>query len=173
MTAEEMKNRYDYLYDVMSNSKDVNKMKVFGNAGHRIFEKLIAVNPNIAKEWLEMLEPVVWNNYLTASMAEEMAEKLVNQDGSNGPHWPMDVFFSVVPKLGGKLEDNPYYNKYALWLIANAHYSDFAKSTSEDMGYQTIDEVPGEKMALSMYKKAVESLKDIDNSHYIANYYHI
>ena len=134
MAAEEMKSRYDYLYGVMSNSKDVNKMRVFGRAGHRVFEK---------------------------------------QDGSKGPHWPMDVFFSVVPKLGGKLEDDPYYNKYALWLVANAHYSDFAKSTSEDMGYQTIDEVPSEKMALSMYKKAVESLKDVDNSHYIANYYHV
>mgnify|MGYP003547071565 CR=1 FL=1 len=103
----------------------------------------------IAKRICEMREIMGWS-------AEEMAEKLVNQDGSSGPHWPMDVFFSVVPKLGGKLEDNPYYNKYALWLIANAHYSDFAKSTSEDMGYQTVDEVPGEKMALSMYKKAVE-----------------
>lgn len=173
MTAEEMKNRYDYLYGVMSNSKDVNKMKVFGNAGHRIFEKMIAVNPSIAKEWLEMLEPVVWNNYLSMETASDLASKLVNQDNTKGPHWSMDTFFNVVPKLGGKLEEEPYYNKYALWLVANAHYSDFAKSTSEDMGFATVAEVPGEKMALSMYKKAVESLKDVDNAHYILNYYHV
>lgn len=173
MSAEEMKSRYEHLYDVMKNSRDVDKMEVYGRAGNRIFDKMIVVNPSIAKEWLEMLEPIVWNNYLTADMANEIAMKIVNQDGSKGPHWPMDVFFSVVPKLGGKLEDEPYYNKYALWLVANAHYSDFAKSTSEDMGYQTVDEVPGEKMALSMYKKAIESLKDIDRCHYIENYYHV
>lgn len=172
MNAEEMKSRYEHLYDVMSNSKDVNKMMVYGRAGRRIFEKMIIVNPGIAKEWVEMLEPIVWNNYVTAEMANEIASRLVNQDGSKGPHWSMDTFFSVVPKLGGKLEDEPYYNKYALWLVANAHYSDFAKSTSEDMGYP-LEEVPGEKMALSMYKKAIESLKDIDLSHYIANYYHV
>lgn len=168
-----MKNRYQHLYDVMSNSRDVEKMKVYGRAGHKMFDKLAVVNPSMAREWLEMLESIVWNNYLTENMASELASKIVNQDGTNGPHWSMDTFFNVVPKLGGKLDDEPYYNRYALWLVANAHYSDFAKSTSEDMGFNAIAEVPGDKMALSMYKKAVESLKDIDNSHYIHNYYHI
>lgn len=173
MNSEEMKSRYQHLYDTMKASKDVEKMVIFGKAEHHVFDKLAASNPSLAKEWLEMLEAVCWDNYLSEMQAEKLASKIVNQDGSAGPYWSMDTFFSVVPKLGGKLEDEPYYNKYALWLVANAHYSDFAKSTSEDMGYQTISDVPAEKMALSMYKKAVESLKDIDRSHYIADYYHI
>lgn len=173
MSTEEMISRYEHLYETMKASNDVEKMKVFGRAEHRFFKKIASNNPGMAKEWLEMLEAVAWNNYLSESMAEELAGKIVNQDGSTGPHWSMETFFNVVPKLGGKIEDEPYYNRYALWLVANAHYSDFAKSTSEDMGYQTVDEVPAEKMALSMYKKAVESLKDIDRSHYIENYYHV
>lgn len=173
MTVEDLISRYDYLYDVMKTSQDVKKMKVFGRAERRFFKKLTSTNPNMAKEWLSMLEAVAWHNYVSEEMAEELVIKLVNQDGSKGPHWSMDTFFSVVPKLGGKVEDKPYYNKYALWLVANAHYSDFAKSTSEDMGYNTVDEVPGEKMALSMYKKAVESLKDVDRHNYISDYYHV
>ncbi|MBQ7899378.1 MAG: hypothetical protein IJ307_05945 [Bacteroidales bacterium] len=173
MNTDEMKDRFKHLYDVMKDSNDVDKMKIFGCASHKMFNKMAMANPAIAKEWIDMLEPIVWNNYLTEEMAEQIAQKLVNQDQSKGPLWSMDTFFSVVPKLGGKIEDEPYYNKYALWLVANAHYSDFAQSTSEDMGYTTISEVPGEKMALSMYKKAVESLKDIDRSHYIADYYHV
>ena len=125
------------------------------------------------EEWLEKLEAVCWKNYLTETQAEKLAASIINQDGSPGPQWSMDTFFSVVPKLGGQLDDEPYYNRYALWLVANAHYSDFARSTAEDMGYSSPEEVPGEKMALSMYRKAVESLKDADRLHYIADYYHI
>ena len=173
MTGEDLISRYEYLYDTMKTSKDPDKMKIFGRAEKRIYKRLASSNPSMAKEWLSMLEAVAWHNYLSQDLAEELAAGIVNQNGTKGPHWSMDTFFSVVPKLGGKLEDEPYYNKYALWLVANAHYSDFAKSTSEDMGYNSIDEVPGEKMALSMYKKAVESLKDVDRSHYIADYYHV
>ena len=173
MNTQELKERYKHLYDAMKQSKSVENMQVFGRADNYFFDWHAENNPSMAKKWLEMLEPVVWNNYLTADQAQELAAQIVNQDGTKGPHWPMDTFFSVVSKSGGSIEDEPYYNRYALWLVANAHYSDFAKSTSEDMGYQTVDEVPLEKMALSMYKKAVESLKDVDRSHYIANYYHV
>ena len=173
MNSEEMKLRYDYLYDLMKSSKNVEKMMVFGKAERQIFNKLSSSNPSMAKEWLEMIEAVCWNNYLSELQAEKIASKIINQDGSAGPYWSMDTFFNVVTRLGGLVEEEPYYNKYALWLVANAHYSDFARSTSEDMGYQSLSDVPAEKMALSMYKKAVESLKDIDRPHYIADYYHI
>lgn len=173
MNTQELKERYKHLYDAMKQSRSVENMQVFGRADNYFFDWHAENNPSMAKKWLEMLEPVVWNNYLSADQAQELAALIVNQDGTKGPHWSMEIFFSVVPKLGGAIEDEPYYNRYALWLVANAHYSDFAKSTSEDMGYQTVDEVPPEKMALSMYKKAVESLKDVDRSHYIQNYYHV
>lgn len=173
MNTQELKERYKHLYDAMKQSKSVENMQVFGRADNYFFDWLAENNPSMAKKWLEMLELVVWNNYLSAEVAQELAMKIVNQDGSKGPYWSMDTFFNVVPKLGGTLDDEPYYNRYALWLVANAHYSDFARSTSEDMGYQSIAEVPAEKMALSMYKKAVESLKDVDRLHYIANYYHV
>lgn len=173
MNAEQLKTRYAYLYDLVMSSKSVEKMVIFGNAEHYVFDKLASSSPSMAKEWLEMLEAVCWNNYLSESQAEYIANKIINQDGSHGPYWSMETFFNVVPKLGGKLEEEPYYNRHALWLVANAHFSDFAKSTSEDLGYQSISDVPAEKMALSMYKKAVESLKDADRKHYITDYYHV
>lgn len=173
MTTQELKDRYRHLYDVMRQSGRVENMQIFGRADNYFFNWHAENNPSMAKKWLEMLEPVVWNNYLSMDIAQQLASKIVNQDGSKGPHWSMETFFNAVPKLGGVIEDEPYYNKYALWLVANAHFSDFARSTSEDMGYNNIEDVPPDKMALSMYKKAVESLKDVDRSHYIANYYHV
>lgn len=173
MNAQEMKCRYTHLFEHMTTSQNVEKMEIFGRAERKIFEKLVETHPSIAKEWLDMLEAVCWNNFLTEEQAKEIAGRLINQDGSTGPKWSMEAFFAAVPKLGGKIEVEPHYNKYALWMVANAHYSDFAKSTSEDMGYQTVEDVPFDKMALSMYKKAVESLMDIDRQHYIADCYHL
>lgn len=168
-----MKEKFYEIYSKMKSSSDVADMKTFGHSAKVMFEKMTIMAPGMAKEWLEMLEPIMWHNYLTLEQAKSLAEKLVNQDESKGPHWSMDTFMGVVQRLGGKVEDAPYYNKYALWLVANAHYSDFAVSTSLDMGYKSVPEVPEEKMALSMYRKAVESLKDVDRHHYIRDYYHV
>jgi hypothetical protein len=50
-------------------------------------------------------------------------------------------------------------------------YSDHAKSIAEDMGYKSVAEVPNERMALSCYKKAVESLKDPDKGFKVRDYF--
>lgn len=170
---EEMINKFHQIYEKMASSKNVEDMKIFGQSAMKMYEKVAAMSPNTAKEWLEHLEPIMWCNYIGMEKAKEIAGNLVNQDGSKGPHWPMDVFFNVVARLGGKIEDEPAYNRYALWLVANAHYSDFAVSTAMDMGYKSVAEAPEEKMALSMYRKAVESLKDVDRKHYVRDYYRL
>lgn len=173
LIMEDMKDKFHQIYMKMASSADVEDMKVFGHSAKMMFERMVSMDPAMAKEWLGMLEPLLWHNYLTYDQAKKIAEKLINQDESKGPHWSMDTFMAVVQRLGGKVEEEPYYNKYALWLVANAHYSDFAVSTSMDMGYKSVSETPEEKMALSMYRKAVESLKDIDRHHYIRDYYHV
>lgn len=165
--------KYDELYEDMASSKEVKKMMAFGSAEKRIFHMIAEKHPEIADMWIGMIESGKWNNYVTEDEARRIAAGLVNQDETRGPHWSMDTFFGVVPRLGGMIEEEPYYNKYALWLVANAHYSDFAMSTAQDMGYRSAREAPEDKMALSMYRKAVESLKDADRTHYIRDYYHL
>lgn len=165
--------KFHQIYEKMASSHDVEDMRIFGESAAKMYEKIAAMSPNTAREWLEHLEPIMWCNYLSLEKAKTIAAALVNQDGAKGPHWPMEVFFNAVEKLGGTIEDEPAYNRYALWLVANAHYSDFAVSTAMDMGYKSVAEAPDEKMALSMYRKAVESLKDVDRKHYIRDYYHL
>jgi hypothetical protein len=50
-------------------------------------------------------------------------------------------------------------------------YSDHAQSVAEDMGMSTPEAVPNEKMALSMYRKAVEKLKDVDRPKFVREYF--
>lgn len=97
--------------------------------------------------------------------------RTVNQDGIKGFHWNHDVFIKAVESLGGITEEKPYYNSYALCVVANMVYSDHALSIAMDMGYKSPAEVPNEKMALSCYRKAVEMLKDIDHGFKARKYF--
>lgn len=171
MNREQMIERYDELYGVMKSSRDVEKMKIFGEAEKEMFRQMAASNPTMAEMWLGKIEAVCWDNYLTEKEARNIGRHIVNQDGTKEFHWPYDVFTKAVSQLGGITEEKPYYNSYALWVTANMIYSDHARSVAEDMGYKSPMEVPNERMALSMYKKAVEKLKDPDKGFHIRKYF--
>ena len=53
----------------------------------------------------------------------------------------------------------------------NLKLNNHANSVAEDMGYSSPSQVPGEKMALSMYRKAVEKLKDPDRPKFVRDYF--
>ena len=148
-------------------------MEMLGSIFLSMMDQIESSNPRLYKEMVEKMDAIEWNNYLTEYEAARIASAFVNQDGSRGTHWPYDIFKSAVESLGGKVADMPYYNCYALWVVANMLYSDHAQSVAEDLGYRTPAEVPNEKMALSMYKKAVEKLKDLDRPYFVRQYFHV
>lgn len=165
--------RHEELYRDIIRSNDNAKMEMLGEIFLSTIEQLEASSPRLYKEIVEKMEAIEWNNYLTEYEAAKIASTLVNQDGSTGAHWPYDVFKGAVESLGGKTSDMPYYNCYALWVVANMIYSDHAQSVAEDMGYKSPTEVSTEKMALSMYKKAVEKLKDVNRPYFVRPYFHV
>lgn len=163
--------RYNELYDLMSKSKNPKYMRIFGEAEKYILGELAGSHIDIAERWLTHLEPVCWNNYLSEKESENIARHIVNQDGTSGFHWPYLTFVSMVEKFGDKIEDKPYYNTRALWVVANMIYSDHARSIAEDMGYKNPQEIPADRIAISCYKKAVEKLKDVDNDDFVRDYF--
>lgn len=165
--------RHEELYNNIIASKSDAKMEMLGCIFLSMMEQMETMNPRLYKEMLEKMEATEWNNYLTEAEAAKIAAGLVNQDNSRGAHWPYEVFKSAVESLGGKSSDKPYYNCYALWITANMLYSDHAQSVAEDMGFKSPSEVPNEKIALSMYKKAVEKLKDPDRPLFIRQYFKV
>jgi hypothetical protein len=157
--------RYHELYDDMAMAKDPKKMMVFGDAERWVFSMVAEKHPDLAEKWLSKLEAGKWNNYLSKSEAEEIVSALVNQDGSHGAHWSYETFKAAVESLGGKMTDEPYYNCWALWTVANMRYSDNAKSASEF--------VPKDLMPKFFYNVAVEDLKDIDRPKFVRDYFHV
>lgn len=171
MTKDQMTERYEELYVKMVNSKDPKNMKIFGEAEKWVFGEVAKAHPELAASWLSHLEAVCWDNYLSDKEAMNIGKRLTNQDGTKGFHWNHEVFTKAVESLGGKVEDKPHYNSYALCVTANMVYSDHANSIAADMGYKDVKEVPNEKMALSCYRKAVEKLKDIDGGFRARKYF--
>ena len=128
-----------------------------------MFHMLAEKHPEIAEKWLTKLEASKWHNYLSKAEADEIAAKLVNQDGSRGPHWDYETFKHAVESLGGQMKDEPFYNCWALWIMANALFSDHHKSLMEF--------VPKDQEPRVYYLLAVEKLKDVDYPKFIRKYY--
>ena len=159
----ELIEKYDELYEDMATAKDPRKMMAFGDAEKWMFHMLAKEHPEIAEKWLTKLEAGKWHNYLSKTEAEEIAAKLVNQDGSRGPHWSHETFKAAVESLGAKTEEEPFYNCWALWVMANALWSDHHKALMEF--------VPKEQEPKVYYLMAVEKLKDVDYPKFIRKYY--
>ena len=156
---KELIEKYDELYEDMATAKDPRKMMAFGDAEKWMFHALAKEHPEIAEKWLTKLEAAKWHNYLSKTEAEEIASKLVNQDGSRGPHWDYETFKHSVESLGGQMKDEPFYNCYSLWVMANALFSDHHKALMEF--------VPKEQEPKVYYMMAVEKLKDVDYPKFI------
>lgn len=171
MTKEQMIERYEELYHKMKTSKDVKNMKAFGDAMSWFFVELTKVHPEMAEKFLSHIECIEWNNYLSQDEAMNIGKRIINQDGTKGFHWNHEVFTKAVESLGGKVEEKPFYNSYALCVVSNMIYSDHAISIAMDLGYDSPAKVPNEKMALSCYRKAVEKLKDIDGGFQVRKYF--
>lgn len=160
---EELKKRYEELYNKMATSKDVNRMMVFGRAEHWVFNELLPTNPKLAQQWLDKLEASEWCNYLSQAEAEKIASELHNQDGTKGAKWSYATFESVVKSFGGEMSREPKFNKYALWVTSNMIYSDHARSLKEIVSDNDLPRV--------VYKMAMERLADMDRPRFVREYF--
>lgn len=157
--------RYEELYAMMASSGDPAKMQVFGEAERWAFGKMADKDPAMAQVWLDKLEPSMWRNYLSRQEAESIVSRFKNSDGTTGAHWSFDTFRSAVEGLGVPMCDEPFFNAYALWIVANMLYSDHAKSIGAF--------IPEEERLKFYYTMAIERLKDEDRPHFVRTYFEL
>lgn len=159
----ELIERYNELYETMAYSANPEKMKIFGAAEKWAFAKLAETNPKMAQLWLERLEPVDWNNYLSEEEAVLITSKFLNQDGTTGPLWSYGQVKSAVDGLGVPMEQLPFFNSFALWVTMNMLASDHLKTLKEF--------VPEADLPRVVYKLATEKLTDPDRPNFIREYF--
>ena len=159
----ELMNRYEELYELMAESKDPSKMQTFGEADRWAFQRVTEINPSMAEMWLSKLEPMMWDNYLSRAEADKVVALFKNADGTIGAHWPFEQFRQAVENVGGEMNDEPSYNNFALWVVANMLYSDHCKSVDAF--------VPKAEQVKFYYAQAIEKLTDADRKHFVREYF--
>lgn len=157
-----MEERYRHLTAEAVSSKDKKKMQALAGAADAAFGELAATNPELAQDWIDRLEAVEWDNYLSAKEARTVVSGFVSQDGVKGPHWQYGDILKTAEDMGISADSRPHYNSYALFAVTNMVYSDHARSIAADMGHKSPADVQPDKMARSCVGKAVEMLEDPD-----------
>lgn len=128
---------------------------------------LADTNLRTTKELIECFEGnLKYYNFLTESEAESILEKFVNQDGSKGPKWrDSEELFRKVNELGGRIECEPHYNKWALYVAMNKFASDQHSVIIKWVGDDKA------KYFEACYELALTQLKDKDHPYWIRPYY--
>lgn len=161
----ELIKRYDLQYEDIIKSKNPVEMEVLGEVSSWLFYEVAKAHPELAEKVLTKLESRSWNNYLSEEEAKKITSHFVNQDGSKGPHWDYETFKSAVTGLGAVMSEEPVFNCWALWAVANMHYSDHLDSAS---AY-----VPKEDYPKYFYSMAIETLRDPDRPKFVREYFKI
>lgn len=167
MDKQELLDKFCSLLTEAKNSGEHDDIEIclcmFKKAVHLLAE----VNLRSAKELIECYEGTLkYYNFLTESEAKDIVDKFVNQDSSKGPKWkdPEDVFHKVG-ELGGRVECEPHYNKWALYVAMNKSASDQHSVIVKWVGDDK------EKYFEVCYELALTELKDKDRPCWIRPYY--
>ena len=160
MNAQEMKTAYNDLYGIMAQSNKQENMELFGKVMTEMFYWMADNQPQAAKDWLEKLSAIKWNNYLTPAEAE----KIVSEMKPQAP-WDRNQWKAAMEQHGLAMDDEPYYNSCALWVTMNMEMSD-----SQNTYKKYIDEA---NLFNAVHDLAVDRLKDKDNKFLIREYFHV
>ena len=158
MNQEEMKNEFYALYNMMANSDKVENMHTFGMVQKEMMEWFIQNKPEAAQEWLYKLESIRWHNYLTP----KEADMIVSGMNPQRP-WSREQWKQVMEQHGFKLEEEPYYNRCALYVEMSAIYSDSSDTLKRYASGADQFEV--------IHALALDKLKDKDEVYDIRNYF--
>jgi hypothetical protein len=160
MTAEEMRQEFGSLYQMMANSQEVAYMRTFGNVHKEMMEWFIQNKPDLAQEWIWKLEAIKWKNYLTP----KEAESIVSNMNPKAP-WSREQWKSEMEKHGFDLEKDPCYNSCALWVAMDMIMSDSGDTIKKYVEEQNLFEF--------VYHLAVDKLTDKDGVFSIRHYFSV
>ena len=157
-STEEMKKEFQELYTVMATSGNVAYMHVFGNVHKEMMEWFIANKPDLAQDWLDKLEAIRWDNYLS----QKEAEKIVGEMVPDAP-WSREKWRAAMTQSALPMEHAPYYNSCALYTVMNMLMSDSSETLARY--------IPAENLFTAVHDLAVDKLTDKDKKFNVREYF--
>lgn len=167
MEAKEIMSKFDELYGMMASSTNVKYMRTFGDTMRCMMKDMAAKHPELAQEYLGKLCSIKWNNYLTKKEAMTIVSGM-NPKGC----WDYAEWEKMMEKLDARMEDTPYYNRYALFVTMNMVFSDSATSIAVIAG-KTLEEIPEDELFADVHMLALDKLEDKDGMFDIREYFHV
>ena len=163
---EQLKKKFDELYNFIISSRDTGKMKMLGWVMKAMMYDTIDAHPQHAEEYLAILESVRWDNYLT----EKEAETIVNAM-SPEPRWSkaMPQWEKQMENLGWDMEHYPCYNKCALYVTMCMVDSDDRETITELIGKAS--SAPDLDYFKAVHRFALNKLQDKDGVFNIRRYF--
>ena len=158
MTQQELKEKYEMLYDYMAVSRTPAYMKTFGNVMNEMMEWFIANKADAAQEWIEKLSAIKWNNYLTPKEAEKIVSEMVPK-----APWNRDQWKQAMEQHGFELDEEPYYNRCSMYVTMNMIHSDSIETLNKYIGGGDVFEV--------IHDLALDKLLDEDRKFSIRKYF--
>lgn len=167
MEQNEMIMAYAKLYNKIVHSNDDKAMHILGRTIKAMVEELISCKPETAHEYLETLEAVNWNNYLTKKEACRIVKEMQPKKG-----WDISDWEKEIESLELNDNDDPYYNKWALYTTMNMIYSDSATTILKIMRCPS-EENQEENLFKAIYYLSLDKLKDEDGVFNIRSYFNL
>ena len=164
MTTQELRDRYLGLYDYMATSRDPKNMKAFGSVMTQMMDVMLQKMPTEAEEMIDKLESIRWHQYLTPKEADAILAKM----NPKAP-WTREQWKTAMSDFGLPLEEQPCYNRCALFVEMSKMYSDFGDEIAALLGKPLS---PTDKdIIAATYKMALKTLKDKDGIYEIRRYF--
>lgn len=119
-------------------------------------------------KWLDIFKgEAKYRNFLTEEEAHEIVAKFQNADGTKGAKWSYAEIKNVIDRNNLKMEEEPYFNCYSMFVAINMFVSDQYKTLLKWAGNSE------SKMFELCYDLSYNQLKDIDKPHWVRTYFDV
>ena len=167
MEQNEIISEFNRLYTKMATSNEPRYMNVFGETMKCMMSDMVDWRPDVAQDYLDKLEAINWHNYLSKKEAVGIVSNM-NPKG----YWEPSEWESIMESKGICMEEEPYYNKWAMYVAMNMIYSDSSVSIAKIAG-KTLPNMPSEELFEAIHLLALDKLKDKDGMFNIRTYFHV
>ena len=160
-----MNEEFNRIYHDILNSRDNWKMKLLGGVMKTMFNYLVEHDKKAAQEMLDILEAANWDNYLTSSEAMTIHDSMQPE-----PLWKKEAWENMMEVTDLRMEDEPDYNKCALFITMCKRDSDSRKSICKLMGVDSVK--PNDKDYFkAVHMLALDELEDEDEVYNVREYF--
>lgn len=155
----ELREQFKRIYNEIIDSHDECKMQVLGSVTKAMMCDLIDSDPKQAQEYLDKLEAVNWDNYLTEQEAANIYDSM-----NPAPLWSRAEWDKTMRANGYDMEHRPHYNAHALFVTMDMITSDSGDTIRKKMADM-------DDMFNFVHQLALDKLRDKDGRFEVRKYF--